>query len=156
MVASAGVPMTTLASPTDPLGYDVFVREDIDEDGRDGSGLELVQNAIVHRVTTEKQFLTDAPTGDDEPVEFGVDVRKWVGEALIDDAADAKTQLLIEVIGREPNLNPSSITVDIQVQPVGADWPLIIDIDAHTTTEIPVSLTIGVDQVTVELLSLGR
>lgn len=148
--------MTTLASPTDLLGYDVFVREDIDEDGRDASGIELVQNAILHRVTTDKQFLTNAPTGDDEPVEFGEDVRRWVGEAIGEDVAQAKTQRLIEVIGREPNLNPSSITVDIQVQPAGADWSLIIDIDAHTTTEIPVSLTIGVDQVTVELLSLGR
>lgn len=148
--------MTSLASPTDPLGYDVFVREDIDDDGRDGSGIELVQNAILHRVTTDKQFLTDAPTGDDEPVEFGEDVRKWIGEALTDDAAQAKTQRLIEVIGREPNLNPSSITVDIQAQPIGANWPLIIDIDARTTTEIPVSLTIRVNEVTVELLSRGR
>lgn len=148
--------MTTLASPTDPLGYDVFVREDIDEDGRDASGMELVQNAILHRITQDKLFLTDAPTGDDEPVEFGEDVRKWVGEALTDDAAQAKSQRLIEVIGREPNLNPSSITVDIQIQQAGAEWPLIINIDARTTTEVPVSLTIGVDQVTVELLSLGR
>jgi hypothetical protein len=148
--------MINVASPTDPLGYDVFVREDIDEDGRDASGLELVQNAILHRVTTDKLFLTDAPTGDDEPVEFGENVRKWVGEALIQDAAQAKTQRLIEVIGREPNLNPSSITVDIQVQPAGAEWPLIIDIAARTTTEVPVALTIGVDQVTVELLSLGK
>lgn len=148
--------MTNLASPTDPLGYDVFVREDIEDDGRDASGIELVQNAILHRVTQDKLFLTDAPTGDDEPVEFGEDVRRWVGEAIGEDVAQAKTQRLIEVIGREPNLNPSSITVDIQVQPADADWPLIIDIDARTTTEIPVSLTIGVDQVTVELLSLGR
>lgn len=156
MATGGGLPMTTLASPTDLLGYDVFVRQDIDEDGRDASGIELAQNAILHRVTTDKQFLTDAPTGDDEPVEFGEDVRKWAGEAIGEDVAQAKTQRLIEVIGREPNLNPSSITVDIQVQPIGAEWPLIIDIDARTTTEIPVSLTIGVDQVTVELLSLGR
>lgn len=148
--------MTALASPTDPLGYDVFVREDIDDDGRHASGIELVQNAILHRVTQDKQFLTDAPTGDDEPVEFGEDVRRWIGEALTDDAAQGKTQRLIEVIGREPNLNPSSITVDVQVQPIGADWPLIIDIDARTTTEIPVSLTIRVNEVTVELLSRGR
>jgi hypothetical protein len=148
--------MTSLAFPTDPLGYDVYVREDIDEDGRDASGLELTQNAILHRVTTDKLFLTDAPTGDDEPVEFGEDVRKWVGEALTQDAAQAKTQRLIEVIGREPNLNPSSITVDIQVQPAGAEWSLIIDIATRTTTEVPVALTIGVDQVTVELLSQGR
>lgn len=148
--------MTSLAAPTDPLGYDVFVREDIDEDGRDASGLELVQNAILHRVTQDKQFLTDAPTGDDEPVEFGEDVRKWVGEALTNDTAQVKTQRLIEVVSRESNLNPSSITVDIQVQPTGAEWPLIIDISARTTSEVPVALTIGVDQVTVALLSLGR
>ncbi len=146
----------TGASPNDLLGYDVYVREDVDEDGRDASGLELTQNAILHRVTTDKLFLTDAPAGDDEPVEFGEDVRKWVGEALTDDAGQAKAQRLSEVIGREPNLNPSSITVDIQVQPAGAEWLMIIDIDALTTTEVPVSLTIGVDQVTVELLSLGR
>jgi hypothetical protein len=144
----------TVASPDDPLGYDVFVREDIDEDGRDATGLELTQNAILHRVTQDKLFLTDAPAG--EPVEFGEDVRKWAGEALSTDDAQAKAQRLIEVIGREPNLDPSSITADVQVQPTGADWPIIIQINALTTTEVPVSLTIGVSQVTVALLSQGK
>jgi hypothetical protein len=143
------------ASPDDPLGYDAFVREDIDEDGRDATGLELTQNAILHRITTDKLLLTDAPSGEDV-VEFGEDVRKWVGSVETQDSANAKAPRLVEVIKREPNINPNSIRVDIQMQLAGARWAFIIAISCRTTTELPVALTLGVDAMTVELLSQGK
>lgn len=143
------------ASPDDPLGYDVFLREDIEEDGREGTGLELVQNAILHRLTQDKLILTDAPSGEDF-VDFGEDVRNWVGAVDTQDSAQGKSQRLVEVLKREPNLAPSSIAVDVQLQARGAQWDFIITITARTTTEIPVALTVGVDAVTVQLLALGR
>lgn len=145
----------TSASPDDPLGYDVYVREDIEPDGRDATGLELTQNAILHRITTDKLLLTDAPSGEDF-VEFGEDVRKWVGGVETQESADAKAPRLTEVIKRDPTINPASITVDIQMQLTGAQWALIIAINCRTTTELPIALIVGVDAVTVELLSQGK
>ena len=142
------------ASPDDPLGYDVYVREDIEADGRAATGLELVQNAILHRLTTEKLFLADAPSGD--LVEFGEDIRKWVGAVETQDSAQAKVPRLIEVLKRDPRLNPSSVQVDIQMQLTGEKWRFIVSVNAQTTTELPIALVIGVDAITVELLSQGK
>lgn len=147
--------MMSTASPDDELGYDVYVREDIEEDGREATGLELVANGIFHRVTTDKLLLVDAPSGEGI-VEFGEDVRKWVGAVETQDSADAKAPRLVEIIKRDPNINPASIRVDIQMQLAGAQWAFIIAITCRTTTEVPVALTIGVDAVTVELLSQGK
>jgi len=145
----------SLPSPDDPLGYDVFVREDIEEDGRDATGIELVANGIFHRVTTDKLLLVDAPSGE-QLVEFGEDVRKWVGSVATQDSADAKAPRLVEIVKRDLNINPATIRVDIQMQLAGAQWAFIIAITCRTTTELPVALTLGVSAVTVELLSQGK
>lgn len=142
-------------SPDDPLGYDVFVRDDIDADGRDATGLELVENGILHRITTEKLLLTDAPSGE-EFVDFGEDVRTWVGAVDTTDSANARIQRLVEVIRRDPNIDPSSVRIDIQMGLSGTKWAFRLAIAARTTTELPIALTVGVDAVSVQLLSLGR
>lgn len=147
--------MNSMPSPDDLLGYDVFVREDIDEYGREATGLELVSNGILHRISTEKLLLTDAPSGEDF-VDFGEDVRTWVGAIDTQESANAKLQRLVEVIKRDPNIDPASVRVDINMELAGPRWAFELTIAARTTTELPVTLTVGVDAVTVQLLSLGK
>lgn len=146
--------MSGVARRDDILGYDVWNREDIDPLGRSATGVELVANAIYHRITTDKLLLTGTP--DDGYVDFGEDVTKWIKEPLTQEAADAKAPRLAIVIQRDPRINPASINVACDVQTIGAQTRLIIAINCKTTTEQPIALIFGVDQVTVELLSQGR
>lgn len=143
-------------SPDDPLGYDAFVSDDIAEDGRDATGLELVRNAIVHRLTTEKLFLVDAEGADEfGRVDFGVDVRTWVGAAEAEGGGDARAALLREALRREPGLDPSTIDVEILATAAGSKWNFAIGVSARATTELPIALTMNVNAVTVELLAQG-
>lgn len=145
---------TTVPRRDDPLGFDVWNREDIDPMGRSATGVELVANGIYHRLTEDQLLLTG--TEDDGFTDFGENVAKWVNEPMTQEAADAKAPRLAIVIQRDPRINPASIKVSCDVQPSSARWRLIISITCKTTTEQPISMMIGIDQVTVELLSQGR
>lgn len=147
----------TVASPDDPLGYDVFVSDDIAEDGREATGQELVQNAIMHRLTTEKQFLVDGENADaDGLVDFGVDVRTWVGAAEAEGGPEARAAMLRDVLRREPGLDASTIDVEIETSASGSKWDFSIRVTARTTTELPIALLLNVNAVTVELLAQGQ
>lgn len=142
------------ANPADPLGFDVWVREDIDPSGRSASGVELVENAIYHRLTTDQLFLVGSP--DDGYVEYGEDVRKWVGEVVDQESANAKAPQLAIVLQRDPRISPASIAVSIDARLAGEKYAFTISITCRTTSELPIALVLGVNAVTVELLSQGR
>jgi len=146
--------MKPAASPDDPYGWDVYLREDIDPTGRSASGVELVRNAIYHRLTTDKLLLVDSP--DDGYVDFGVNVQAWVNGPLTQDEASAKAPRLALAIQEDARIDPASIQVSIDVQGAGAEYQLIISVSCRTTTDLPVSLVLGVSGVTVALLSQGR
>lgn len=144
--------MNATPSENDPLGYDVFVSDDIAADARDATGEELVRNALRHRLTTEKLLLIGAPN---DEVDFGIDVRKWIGERLTPTLARAKGPLVEIVLAREPGVSFVRARVSL-AGPVLAQYTLTIAIDATLVTGTVLSLTLGVSAVNVDLLAGGR
>ena len=146
-----------LASRSEPFGYDTWLRQDIDPSGRAASGVELVTNAIYHRITCERLLLIGSPDDDgDGFVEYGEDVRKWPGEVTSQDLANAKAPRLALVIQRDPRIDRASVNVTIEVQPRGAKYDLRITIECRTTTQLPIRLVVNVNAVTVDILAQGK
>lgn len=150
--------MSTAPSPTDPLGYDVLVdANDLDPTGRDATGEELVEAAIAHRLTTDRIDLIDAPNG---RVDFGVDVRRWIGEAFADGDEANKSRLLDEVLQREDAISQTQIVVSTAPPGTtfddGSTVDLTIAIVATLRTGAVLSRVLGVSAVTVDFLSQGR
>lgn len=143
----------TIANRSDPLGYDMKVGADLDRGGRSASGLELVADAMLHRLSEDTLLLTGAPN---DEVEFGENVRKWVGEALDQAALDAKAPRLEEVLRRDPRI--ASVTLSLSVAQ-GADaskYRFIINVSAVTVRGQIIDRIVGISAVTVEFLAQGR
>lgn len=146
------------ADPGSPVGFDADVGTDLAPDGRSASGVQLVQSAMLHRLQADTLPLIGAPGG---YVAFGVNVRRWVGEATMQSALDAKGPLLSMVLGRDPRIDAGSIVVSVTKAPPGTTFAsgalvdLLITISARTTTGLPISLVFGVSAATVELLAQG-
>lgn len=141
------------ASASDPLGFDFKVGADLDPSGRSATGLELVQDALLHRLQEDRISMVGAP-GDE--IDFGVNVRKWVGEALSDDALAAKTPAVEEALRRDVRI--ADITLKI-TRTVGADaarWALRVEVHAVTISGETIDRIVGVSQVSVEFLAAGR
>lgn len=148
-------------SPSDPLGYDgalVFTDDglDLDETGRDATGIELVDAAIIMRLTTDTLCMIDAP-GD--AIEFGEDVRRWVNEVTTEGAAKAKGPRLAIVLQRDERiLNPTvivSLAPDTATMPDGSRVSLKIDITYTTVTGATLRRVVGVSAVDVAFLAQG-
>jgi hypothetical protein len=141
------------ASASDPLGYDMKVGTDLDPSGRSATGIELVHDALLHRLQENRLLMIGAPGG---VIDFGVDVRQWVGEALSESELAARAPIVEEVLRRDPRI--ADITVRV-TRGTGADasrWPLRISIQATTITGETIDRIVGIDQVTVEFLAVGR
>ena len=142
---------TSAPSPDDPLGFDVLVADDIGADGRTGTGAELAKWAIYHRLTTEKLYLIGAPGN---LVDFGVDVRRWVGAAMTPASAAAKGPQVEIVVRRDPRISTVRAAVTL-AGPSLAKYAMRIVVDATLVSGQTISLVLGVSAVTVDLLSLG-
>jgi hypothetical protein len=141
------------ASQADPLGHDVWVREDIDPSGRSASGLELVDHAILHRLSEDTLLLTGAA---DDQVDFGENVRKWIGEALSQDVLDTRAPRLEEVIRRDPRIASAAVALTIATGDDASRYHFTIRISAVTVRGQAIDRIVGVSQVTVEFLAQGR
>lgn len=143
--------------PASALGYDVDVDTDMQPDGRACSGARLVGNAFLHRLMVDELPLIGAPGG---VAAYGEDVRKWVGEATTPARAAAKVPRVVAALSRDPRVDPSSLRVTIDVRPsiTFADKSAVdfaININAQTTTALPIALVVGVSKISVELLAQG-
>lgn len=141
------------ASAADPLGFDFKVGADLDPSGRSATGIELVEDALLHRLQEGQLLMVGAPGG---VIDFGIDVRLWVGEALSDAALTAKNPQVEEVLRRDPRV--ADVTVRI-TRTIGADasrWSLRIVIRALTVNGETINRIVGVSQVSVEFLAEGR
>lgn len=142
----------TAADPSSPLGFDAFVDTDITATGASCSGDVLVGNAILHRFMEDTLPMIGAPGGF---VDYGRNVRRWVGEVTTQGRADAKAPELAMVVARDPRVDPGSISVGVTVQPAGARHNLRIAVNARTTTQLPIAAVYGVTSATVERLAAG-
>jgi len=116
-------------------------------------GIELVEDALLHRLQEGQLLMVGAPGG---VIDFGIDVRLWVGEALSDAALTAKNPQVEEVLRRDPRV--ADVTVRI-TRTIGADasrWSLRIAIRALTVNGETINRIVGVSQVSVEFLAEGR
>jgi hypothetical protein len=138
------------ANPSDPLGYDAKIGEDLAASGRAASGVELVADAMLHRLMAGRLLLTGAPGNQ---VEFGEDVRAWVGEALSEDAAQAKGPRLEEVLRRDPRI--ASVTVSVTASSEVSNYRLLIAVSATTISGEQIDRIVGVSQVSVAFLAQG-
>lgn len=144
--------MNRIPRGADPLGWDVKWGEDLDPSGRSASGIELVQDAMLHRLTSTWLYLTGAPN---DRADFGEDVRLWIGEALTQQALEAKAPRCEEVIRRDPRI--ATVTVGLTLLQ-GADaskYRFHIHVQAITIRGQTIDRIIGVSAITVEFLAQG-
>ncbi len=138
-------------SPNDPLGFDVYLREDIESDGRSATGIELVNNAILHRLTTGLLLLTGAPEGQ---VDYGEDVTTWCGQGLTRSQAEARGPQVAAIVQRDPRVAFADAAVMLAAR--GGLYELTITITGQTIAGTPIALILGVSSVTVDLLAEGQ
>lgn len=144
---------STVASASDPLGYDVKVGSDLDPSGRSASGLELVLDAMLHRLTCGRLLLTGAP---DDQAEFGEDVRTWVGEAQTQDVLDRKAPILEEVLRRDPRIANITLSLSLAAGDDDSRFRFLIRVSAITIRGQSIDRIVGVSQLTVEYLAQGK
>jgi hypothetical protein len=143
-----------------PFGWDLFVGPtptgiDVTPEARGCGDVELVANKILYRSLAGTLPVAGAPGG---AVDFGENVRLWVGSANTDATASSRAQRLAIVYGRIRALDPGTIRVQVTTQaPPGAaaQHDFYITVTAMTTTARPVQLVMGVSSVTVDILSQG-
>ncbi len=146
-------PPSTIANAADPLGLDMRVDSDLDPSGASADGLELVAAGMLHRLSEDTLLLTGAP---DDQVEFGENVRAWIGGAVSQDSLNARAPRLEEVLRRDPRV--ASVTLSLRVT-AGADaskFVFLIDVHAVTIRGQVIDRIVGVSAVTVEFLAQGR
>ncbi len=141
------------ASAADPLGFDFKVGTDLDPSGRSASGLELVEDALLHRLQEDRLLMVEAPGGE---IDFGKDLRQWIGEALSDEDLAAKTPAVEEVLRRDPRIADITLRITRMTGADAARWPLRVDITYTTITGQVIDRIVGVSQVSVEFLAAGR
>ena len=140
-----------MASRSSPLGYDMHVRVDMDRNGRSSSGPELVGNAILHRVTTGNIPLIES---DSDYIEYGEDVRLWVGEALTQERLNARAAGLGPIIERDPRVVEVEAIGILTTSP-GSIWDFELTVAAKLRTGETISQVIGISSVTVDILAQG-
>jgi len=141
-----------MANPNDPLGYDMKCGSDIEPGGRSASGVELVGDAILHRVTTKQLPLVESENG---YIEYGDDVREWIGLGLTQEGIDAKAATLAPIIERDERVRQAEVSATLTTSP-GSMWAITIAVDAALRTGETISRVFGVSAVTVEVLAQGR
>ena len=139
-----------VANQADPLGFDVKVGWDLDPSGRSASGLELVLDGMLHRLEQGRILMTGAP---DDQVDFGEDVRAWVGEALDQSALNSRSPLIEEVLRRDPRLATVTVSLTRAMGQNASQVAFYINVSAVTIRGEQVSRVIGVSGVSVTFLA---
>lgn len=104
--------------PTDPLGADLWLEDDLDAGMRMTSGLTLLRQAVFHRLQTPRGRLID-----DE--DYGLDVRALLHRAMTPtEVAAAQSQIASE-LRKEDRLAVGPLTVTL-VRTEGERWRITI------------------------------
>ena len=144
---------STIATAADPLGYDMRVGVDLDPSGRSASGIELVADAMLHRLSQGRLLQTGAP---DDQVDFGEDVRTWIGGAISQDFLDSRSPRIEEVLRRDPRLADVRVSLVLATGADASKFAFLINVSATTIRGQPIDRIVGVSQISVEFLSQGR
>lgn len=140
---------TSTPSPADPLGFDAYLDDDLDAGGRSATGFELVANAIPHRLMADTLPCIGAPN---DAIDFGVDVRKWIGVATTQEDLDARIPLVDAALQLDPRIASTQIVMLLGAA-AGGLVDFAISITWLTVTGVVVSRIVGVTSVTVAFLA---
>lgn len=146
-------PTSSVANARDFLGFDAKVGEDLDPSGRNASGLELVADGMLHRLSQGRLLQTGAP---DDQVDFGEDVRTWVGEAVTQDVLDSKAPRLEEVLRRDPRIAGVTLSIQLTTGDDASRYRFLINVSAVTVRGQTIDRIVGVSAISVEFLAQGR
>lgn len=150
--------MSAVADHDDPLGFDGhFIDGDLDPSGRDASGVELVDEAVLRRLTCEQLYLIDGAA--DGLVDFGINVRKWAQEAVTRESLAAKPPIVEDAVRRDPRVAGATASVQLADGETFADGERVsytIALRYTTITGITLDRIVGVSAVTADFLSQGR
>lgn len=140
--------------PGSAYGYDADVALDMAPDGHSCSGARLVTNAWLHRLMEDVLPLTGAPGGS---VQFGKDVRAWIGEVTTQAAANAKGPELVAVLNRDSRVDPAQtrVAVSVVTAPGSPNVNLAIAASGQLTNGTPISEVYLVTKATVARLAQG-
>jgi hypothetical protein len=133
------------------LGYDMKCGTDIEPSGRSASGAELVADAILHMITTGDLPMVESENG---YIEFGDDVRKWIGLELTQDGLEARAAGLGVIIERDKRVRQVEISATMTTRDPTL-WAIEIAITATLRTGETISTVFGVSALTVERLAQG-
>lgn len=147
----------------DALGSDAFLADDLDPGGRSATGIELVACAIPHRLSCETMLLVDAPNGE---IDFGIDVRRWVGEPIEMRAdrtspdLDAKIPLVDAALHGDPRIASTQLAMTVAPPGIyhddGSTVAILIAVRVLTITGDIIDRVVGISQVSVAFLAQGR
>jgi hypothetical protein len=141
-----------------PWGFDRYVGptvngSDMLPNGRGCSDVELVANKILARSLCGTLPLIGAPGG---VIDFGEPVQEWVGEALTAASLAQKQTRLTLVYQRIRAIDPATLAVTVsQTGPAGAQCNFYITVSARLLSGQPIALVMGINAVSVDLLSQG-
>lgn len=141
------------ASADDPLGFDMKIGWDMDPSGRSATGLELVEDAMLHRLEQERLLMTGAP---EDEIDFGENVRTWVGEAVSDEAISAKAPRVETAIRRDVRIADCTAKLTVAKGEDASRYNFLIAVRATTISGQTIDRIVGVSSVTVEFLAAGR
>ncbi len=141
-----------MANRSDPLGYDMKCGLDIDRGGRSASGSELVLDGMIHRLTTDDLPLAESPLG---YIEYGEDVRKWLGASIGDEELAARAAGLQPILERDEAIVEATVTATRTSAP-GALISFDLSIQATLRTGETIRYVLPISAVTVEFLAAGR
>jgi hypothetical protein len=149
---------SSVANPSDPLGFDVaFIDGDLDPSGRSASGVEIVDEAILRRLTCKQLYLIDGDA--DGLVDFGINVREWAQEAVTAETLASKPPIVEDAVRRDPRIAHVTASLSVASGETFADGERVsftIAIHYTTITGITLDRIVGVSSVTADFLAQGR
>lgn len=132
------------------LGFDVYIRNDMDPSGRSSSGPELTLNSILHMLQHDTLLLIGSTNG---YVDYGKDIRRWAGQHMTALQAASKGPEVVEVVQRHPHVD--SATAEVSLASSRSLYTLQIALHVELVTGDVLDRVLGVNEVTVELLAEG-
>jgi hypothetical protein len=123
-------------------GRDLSCTTDIEPMFREVTGIELMQQAIIRRLITPRGGLLGAPN-------YGYDVRNLINDSL---SSTQGASLIRAAVQSELDKDERILQSQAKVLFVPSTHKLTIEIQAVSTVG-PFALTIGVSDVTIEVLN---
>ena len=140
-----------MADPDAPLGYDMYLREDMDPGGRASSGEELLISDLIHRTMEDTMVLIGSETG---AVDWGKDARRLCGRKMTESQARQEAALFTIVFERDERV--AKAEVDLVSVFANGLYELRMGVSIEPASGRAFHFVLDVSAVTVSLLGEGQ